>query len=97
MLTDGEVSRVAKGADCKSAAVWLRRFESFLPHQPSLAKRDKAATPKPNGRRGAVAASYGWASHPSITDRRANPERDRSSSPEPPESRSYRTLHSDRT
>jgi hypothetical protein len=23
---------VAKGADCKSAAVWLRRFESFFPH-----------------------------------------------------------------
>jgi hypothetical protein len=23
---------VAKGADCKSAASWLRRFESFLPH-----------------------------------------------------------------
>src|SRR5205823_2937963 len=29
----GGVSRVAKGADCKSAASWLRRFESFLPHQ----------------------------------------------------------------
>ncbi len=26
-----------KGADCKSAASWLRRFESCLPHQPSLA------------------------------------------------------------
>jgi hypothetical protein len=55
MLTDGEVSRVAKGADCKSAAVWLRRFESFLPHQPSLAKREKAAAPKPKGRRRAAA------------------------------------------
>src|SRR3954447_7167329 len=33
MLLRGEVSRVAKGADCKSAASWLRRFESFLPHQ----------------------------------------------------------------
>src|SRR5262245_37134536 len=31
----------------------------------SLAKREKAATPKPNGRRRALAASYGWASHPS--------------------------------
>src|SRR5580700_7700712 len=29
---NGGVSRVAKGADCKSAASWLRRFESFLPH-----------------------------------------------------------------
>src|SRR4029078_6821996 len=29
----GGVSRVAKGADCKSAASWLRRFESCLPHQ----------------------------------------------------------------
>ena len=53
-LNSGGVSRVAKGADCKSAAVWLRRFESFLPHQPSLAKREKAASPKPNGRRRAV-------------------------------------------
>src|SRR5438093_5449265 len=34
-LLDGEVSRVAKGADCKSAASWLRRFESFLPHHSS--------------------------------------------------------------
>jgi hypothetical protein len=32
MLMSGGVSRVAKGADCKSAASWLRRFESFLPH-----------------------------------------------------------------
>jgi hypothetical protein len=31
--SSGGVSRVAKGADCKSAAVWLRRFESSLPHQ----------------------------------------------------------------
>ena len=36
----------------------------FFPHQPSLAKREKAAAPKPNGRRRAVAASYGSASHP---------------------------------
>ena len=35
----GGVSRAAKGADCKSAASWLRRFESYLPHQPSLAWR----------------------------------------------------------
>jgi hypothetical protein len=33
---------VAKGADCKSAASWLRRFESCLPHQPSLASRATA-------------------------------------------------------
>src|ERR1700750_1113184 len=32
MTLSGGVSRVAKGADCKSAAVWLRRFESFFPH-----------------------------------------------------------------
>ena len=36
----------------------------FFPHQPSLAKREKAAAPKPNGRRRAVAASYGSASQP---------------------------------
>jgi hypothetical protein len=30
----GGVSRVAKGADCKSAGLRLRRFESYLPHQP---------------------------------------------------------------
>ena len=29
----GGVSRVAKGADCKSAGLRLRRFESYLPHQ----------------------------------------------------------------
>src|SRR5580658_564075 len=28
----GGVSRVAKGADCKSAGLRLRRFESYLPH-----------------------------------------------------------------
>jgi hypothetical protein len=28
----GGVSRVAKGADCKSAGLCLRRFESYLPH-----------------------------------------------------------------
>jgi hypothetical protein len=57
----GGVSRVAKGADCKSAGLRLRRFESYLPHQPSLAsratlgkpcswptaKRAEAAAPKP--------------------------------------------------
>jgi hypothetical protein len=32
MASSGGVSRVAKGADCKSAALWLRRFESCLPH-----------------------------------------------------------------
>jgi hypothetical protein len=29
----GGVSRAAKGADCKSAGLRLRRFESYLPHQ----------------------------------------------------------------
>jgi hypothetical protein len=29
---DGGVSRAAKGADCKSAGLRLRRFESYLPH-----------------------------------------------------------------
>ena len=32
----GGVSRVAKGADCKSAGLRLRRFESYLPHHPAL-------------------------------------------------------------
>jgi hypothetical protein len=35
----GGVSRVAKGADCKSAGLRLRRFESYLPHQPGAAGR----------------------------------------------------------
>lgn len=30
--TCGGVSRAAKGADCKSAGLRLRRFESYLPH-----------------------------------------------------------------
>ena len=33
----GRVSRAAKGADCKSAGLCLRRFESYLSHQPSRA------------------------------------------------------------
>jgi hypothetical protein len=32
----GGVSRVAKGADCKSAGLRLRRFESYLPHQTGI-------------------------------------------------------------
>jgi hypothetical protein len=32
----GGVSRVAKGADCKSAGLRLRRFESYLPHQTDI-------------------------------------------------------------
>src|SRR5271156_3162002 len=36
----GGMSRVAKGADCKSAGVRLRRFESYFPHQqPSGTRR----------------------------------------------------------
>ena len=42
----GGVSRVAKGADCKSAGLRLRRFESYLPHQPSLASRATARQAK---------------------------------------------------
>src|SRR5215218_2184134 len=38
-------------------------FESHRPHQPSLAKRVKADTPKPIGKGGRVAASYSLASH----------------------------------
>jgi hypothetical protein len=42
----GGVSRVAKGADCKSAALWLRRFESYLPHhQGSEARFQRPARP----------------------------------------------------
>src|SRR5215211_589645 len=33
MQACGGVSRAAKGADCKSAGLRLRRFESYLPHQ----------------------------------------------------------------
>jgi hypothetical protein len=32
----GGVSRAAKGADCKSAGLRLRRFESYLPHQTGI-------------------------------------------------------------
>ena len=42
---------MAKGADCKSAGVRLRRFESYFPHQPPLAQRAAAAAPKPKWRR----------------------------------------------
>jgi hypothetical protein len=31
-LAFGGMSRAAKGADCKSAGVRLRRFESYFPH-----------------------------------------------------------------
>src|SRR5688572_10027829 len=41
----GRVSRVAKGADCKSAGLRLRRFESYLSHQPSLAPQATAGEP----------------------------------------------------
>jgi hypothetical protein len=37
----GGVSRAAKGADCKSAALWLRRFESCLPHQQNQSVRGR--------------------------------------------------------
>ena len=35
----GGVSRAAKGADCKSAGLRLRRFESYLPHQAGFSGR----------------------------------------------------------
>ena len=63
MLLDGGVSRVAKGADCKSAVLRLRRFESFFPHHPasrqgasqdcSLPDREAGCPPKPWRRRAA--------------------------------------------
>ena len=37
---------MAKGADCKSACLRLRRFESYLPHQPSLASQASARQAK---------------------------------------------------
>jgi hypothetical protein len=40
----GGVSRVAKGADCKSAGLRLRRFESYLPHQQEPATQDRRRT-----------------------------------------------------
>src|ERR1700689_2776880 len=49
----GGVSRVAKGADCKSAGLRLRRFESYLPHHPhrrrgpSVALRKASSTSNP--------------------------------------------------
>ena len=61
-LRGGRVSRVAKGADCKSAGLRLRRFESYLSHHPSLAsrasarqaERAKAAAPELRGRAGGL-------------------------------------------
>src|ERR1700752_5029847 len=41
------MSGATKGDDCKSAASWLRRFESCLPHQPSLASRATAGQARP--------------------------------------------------
>ena len=35
----GGVSRAAKGADCKSAGLRLRRFESYLPHHSEDSER----------------------------------------------------------
>src|SRR5438067_13042705 len=35
----GGVSRAAKGADCKSAGLRLRRFESYLPHHLEIAQQ----------------------------------------------------------
>jgi hypothetical protein len=44
----GGVSRVAKGADCKSAGLRLRRFESYLPHHPRN-EQQRSVIRKANG------------------------------------------------
>ena len=87
---------MAKGADCKSAVLRLRRFESFFPHQPSLAKRREGCRAEALGRRRAVAASYGSASQPALSSegclgvaRRAKPGRGTPS--DPPSSLGCRT------
>jgi hypothetical protein len=49
----GGVSRAAKGADCKSAGLRLRRFESYLPHQPGIQGPvigDQKIWPRPHSR-----------------------------------------------
>jgi hypothetical protein len=38
-VRDGGMSRAAKGADCKSAGLCLRRFESYFPHH-AVSPRD---------------------------------------------------------
>src|SRR5689334_10438544 len=43
VVAAGGVSGVAKGADCKSAASWLRRFESCLPHQNCWSQQHRIA------------------------------------------------------
>jgi putative endonuclease len=67
---------VAKGADCKSAGVRLRRFESYFPHQPSLAKRAAAAALKPERRRRARSREL-WLGKPANHRRLHSMELDR--------------------
>src|SRR6476469_8346647 len=50
MLLSGGVSRVAKGADCKSAVLSLRRFESFFPHHRFLTVKSSAYANFPRGK-----------------------------------------------
>ena len=49
-----------------------RELRLGKPSHPSRAIETEASmtTPKPNGRRRAVAASYGWANQPPITEHR---------------------------
>ncbi len=46
---DGRVSRVAKGADCKSAGLRLRRFESYLSHHPPSLRYGVITTQRSEG------------------------------------------------
>jgi hypothetical protein len=55
MLLSGGVSRVAKGADCKSAVLRLRRFESFFPHQYFQRVSLSISKPSRGGRRNTAA------------------------------------------
>src|SRR5262249_27985894 len=44
LLARGGMSRAAKGADCKSAGVRLRRFESYFPHHALRATAERRNT-----------------------------------------------------
>jgi hypothetical protein len=60
--TCGRVSRAAKGADCKSAGLRLRRFESYLSHH--LENIEQFA--KCGARNGAISWCYGCQTVPSV-------------------------------
>jgi hypothetical protein len=40
---------VAKGADCKSAGLRLRRFESYLPHHLEVKGKSRSLMPRSDG------------------------------------------------